>query len=324
MRRRELLALVGAAAVVKPSAARDQQPAIPVAGVLSSLSYTPKFETEFRRGLADTGYVDGQNVIIEYRWLEGGYDALPQMAADLLQRQAAVIAAFGPPAVVAAKAAAPSVPIVFITGADPVKFGFVASFNRPGGNLTGIWLVTSVLAQKRLELLREVVPKAALIALLVNPKSPVAEPQTRDAQTAASALGLNLAVLTAAAESDFDSAFAMLAQQHADALVVSADPLFASRQKHLVALAAQYRIPAIYEWREFVEAGGLMSYGTVVREGLYKGGIYAGRILSGAKPADLPVDQLNKLELVINLTTAKALGVAVPPILLVQADEVIE
>jgi putative ABC transport system substrate-binding protein len=268
------------------------------------------------------GYVEGQNVTIQYRWITDRYDTLPAMAADLVQRRVAVIGAFGPPAVLAAKAAAPSIPIVFVTGADPIKFGFVASFNRPGGNITGIYLVLTALAEKRLALVHEMMPKAALIALLVNPKSPVAE--TRDAQAAARALGLKLSVLNAVAESDFDKVFATLVQQHADALMVSADPLFASRPEQLVALAVRHKVPTIYEIREFVEAGGLMSYGTVLRDGFYKGGIYVAQILKGAKPADLPVEQLNKLELVINLKTARALRLDIPATLLALADEVIE
>jgi putative ABC transport system substrate-binding protein len=323
MRRREFIAGLGASATW-PLAAGAQPSPVPVVGFLSSLSQSVHFEAAFRRGLAEIGYVAGQNVVIEYRWTAEGYDALPAMAAELAQRPAVLIGAFGPPAVLAAKAAAPSIPIVFITGADPVKFGFVASFSRPGGNITGVWLVTAALAEKRLGLLREIVPGAASIALLINPRSPVAEPQTQDAQTAASALGLKLRVLTATAESEFEQAFATLARQGADALMVSADPLFASRQEQLVSLSARHRIPTIYEWREFVEAGGLMSYGTVVREGLYKGGVVAGRILKGASPSDLPVEQLNKLELAINLKTAKALGLTIPPTLLARADEVIE
>ena len=323
MRRREVIAGLGATATW-PLAAGAQPSPVPVVGFLSSLSQSVHFEAAFRRGLAEIGYVAGQNVAIEYRWTAEGYDMLPGMAADLARRQAVVIGAFGPPAVLAAKAAAPSIPIVFITGADPMKFGFVASFSRPGGNMTGVWLVTAALAEKRLGLLREIAPGAALIALLINPRSPVAEPQKQDAQTAASALGLKLMVQTATAESEFERAFAMLAGQGADALMVSADPLFASRQEQLVSLAARHRIPTIYEWREFVEAGGLMSYGTVVREGLYKGGIVAGRILKGASPSELPVEQLNKLELVINLKTAKALSLTIPPTLLARADEVIE
>jgi putative tryptophan/tyrosine transport system substrate-binding protein len=203
-----------------------------------------------------------------------------------------MIGAFGPPAVLAAKAATATIPIVFVTGADPIKFGFVASFNRPGGNITGIWIVSTVLAQKRMQLIRELLPKAELIALLVNPTSPVAEPQTRDAQAAADALGLKLSILSAVTENDFDQAFATLIQQRADALFISADPFLSSRRERLVALAARHAIPTLYEIREFAEAGGLMSYGTVLREGYYKGGIYAGRILKGVNPADLPVEQV--------------------------------
>ena len=246
------------------------------------------------------------------------------MAADLVQRKVTMIGALGPPAVLAAKAATSTIPIIFVTGADPIKFGFVASFNRPGGNITGIWVVSTVLAQKRLQLVRELLPKAELIALLVNPTSPVAEPQTRDAQAAAETLGLKLIVLNAVIESDFDQVFAALLWQRADALFISADPFLSSRREQLVGLAARHAIPTLYEIREFVEAGGLMSYGTVLREGYYKGGIYAGRILKGANPAELPVEQVNKLELVINLKTARALGLEIPPTLLATADEVIE
>jgi len=246
------------------------------------------------------------------------------MATDFVQRQVAMISAFGPPAVLAAKAATATIPIVFVTGADPIKFGFVASFNRPGGNTTGIWIVSTVLAQKRMQLIRELLPKAELIALLVNPTSPVAEPQTRDAQAAADALGLKLSVLSAVTENDFDQVFATLIQRRADALFISADPFLSSRRERLVALSARHAIPMLYEIREFAEAGGLMSYGTVLREGYYKGGIYAGRILKGLNPADLPVEQVNKLELVINLKTARALGIEIPDKLLALADEVIE
>jgi putative ABC transport system substrate-binding protein len=325
LKRREFIALLGGAAVW-PLVAPGQQLPLPVIGYLSSLSQADsvRFDVALRRGLSDMGYVEGQNVSIQYRWITERYDALPAMAADLVQRQVAVILAIGPPAVLVAKATTQTIPIVFVTGADPLKFGFVASFNKPGANITGIWMVTTVLAEKRLQLLHDLLPKAELIALLINPTSPVAEPQMRDAQAAARALGVRLAVLTAVTENDFDQVFASLVQQRADALFVSADPFFSSRREHLVALAARHAIPTLYEFREFVEAGGLMSYGTVLRDGYYKGGNYVARILKGAKPADLPVEQIDKFEFVINVTTAKALGLTVPPTLLAISDEVIE
>jgi putative ABC transport system substrate-binding protein len=325
MKRREFITMIGGAATW-PLAARAQQAAMPAIGYLSSLTQADsvRFDAAFRRGLSEMGYVEGQNVSIEYRWITDRYDPLPATAAELVQRRVAMIGAIGPPAVLAAKSATATIPIVFVTGADPLKFGFVSSFNRPGGNITGIWIVSTVLAQKRLQMVRELLPKAELIALLVNPTSPVAEPQTRDAQVAAGALGLKLSVLNAVTENDFDQVFATVIRQRADALFVSADPFLSSRREHLVALAARHGIPTLYEIREFVEAGGLMSYGTVLREGYYKGGIYAGRILKGVNPADLPVEQVNKLELVINLKTARVLGLEIPDWLLALADEVIE
>jgi putative ABC transport system substrate-binding protein len=283
-----------------------------------------RFDAAFRRGLYDMGYVEGQNVSIQYRWLVDRYDALPVMAADLVQRQVAVILALGPPAVLAAKAVTTTIPIIFVTGADPLKFGFVTSFNKPGANITGIWMVLTVLAEKRLQLLHDLVPKAELFALLVNPASPVSEPQTRDAQAAANSLGVRLTVVNAVTENDFDQVFASLGQQHAGALIVSADPFFASKREHLVALAARHAIPTLYEIREFVEAGGLMSYGTVLTDGYYKGGNYVGQVLKGTKPADLPVEQVDKFELIINLKTAGALGLTIPSGVLAIADEVIE
>jgi len=322
--RRQVIRVLAGVLLAWPLGALAQQSAIPIVGFLGSLSQSTPFADAFRQGLADTGYVDGRNVAIEYRWIEDSYGKLPGMVADLVERRAAVIGALGPPAVIAAKTTAPSIPTVFITGADPIKFGFISSFSRPGGNLTGVWLVTTVLAQKRMELLREMVPNAAVIALLVNPGNPPSAQQIRDAQAAADALGLKLIVANAAAETEFDKAFTDIAEQKADAVIVGADPLFASRQERLAALAARHVLPAIYEWREFVEAGGLMSYGTVIREGLRKGGVYAARILQGARPADLPVEQLNKLELVINLKTAKTLGLEVPRLLLSQANEVLD
>jgi ABC-type uncharacterized transport system substrate-binding protein len=325
MRRRDFLPLIGGAAVW-PLPTRAQQAAMPVVGYLSSLgqAVSVQFDAAFRRGLSQIGYNEGQNVSIDYRWISDSYDQLPAMAVDLVQRQVAVICALGPPAVLAAKAATTNIPIVFVTGADPLKFGFVASFNQPGGNITGVWIVSTVLAAKRLQLMRELLPKAELIALLVNPKSPVAAPQIRDAQGAAQALGLRLIVLNAASERELDQDFAAIVQQRADALFVSADPIFYTRREHLVALAARHSIPTLYEIREYVEVGGLMSYGTVFREGYHEGGIYVGRILKGVKPAELPVEQINKLELVLNGKTAKALGLEIPPTLLALTDEVIE
>jgi putative ABC transport system substrate-binding protein len=325
MRRRELITLLGGA-TVWPVVASAQQPARPIIGYLSSLTQTDSvhFDAAFRRGLSDLGYAEGQSVSVEYRWITDRYDPLPAMAADLIQRQVAVICAFGPPAVLAAKAATASIPIVFVTGADPIRFGFIESFSRPGGNLTGVWLVAPSLAQKRLELLREMVPRAALIALLVNPTSPVAAPQVRDTEVAANALGLKLSVINAVTEADFDQVFATLVEQQVDALLVSADPFFSSRREQLATRAARQAVPTLYEWREFVEVGGLMSYGIVVRDGYYKGGVYAARVLRGANPAELPVEQLNKIELVINLKIAKALGIEVPLSLLIRADALLE
>jgi ABC-type uncharacterized transport system substrate-binding protein len=326
MRRRNFIALLGGAAAAWPLAGRAQQPAVPLIGYLSSLgqAISLRWDVAFRRGLSDVAYVEGQNVSVEYRWITDRYDALPAMAADLVQRQVAVIFAVGPPAVLAAKAASPTIPIVFVTGADPLKFGVVAIFNKPGGNITGVWMVLTALAEKRLQFMHDLLPKAELIGLLVNPASPVAEPQIREAQGAAHVLGVRLTVLRAVSESDFDQVFVSLAQQRADALFVSADPFFASKRERLVALAAEHAIPATYEFREFVEAGGLMSYGTVLSDGFYKGGNYVGKVLKGTKPADLPVEQVDKFELVINLKTAKALGLTVPDKLLGLADEAIE
>jgi len=325
VRRRAFITLLGGAAAW-PLAARAQQPATPVIGYLSSLgqAISARWDAAFRRGLSDMGYFEGQNVSVEYRWITDRYDALPALAADLVQRQVTLIFALGPPAVLAAKAASPTIPIVFVTGADPLKFGFVASFNKPGGNITGIWMVLTALAEKRLQLMHELLPEAELIGLLVNPASPVAEPQIREAQAAAHVLGVRLTVLSAASENDFDQVFASLVQHRADALFMSADPFFASKREHLVALAAQHAIPTSYEFREFVEVGELMSYGTVLSDGVYKAGNYVGKVLRGTKPADLPVEQVNKFELVINLKTAKALGLTVPDKLLALADEVIE
>jgi ABC-type uncharacterized transport system substrate-binding protein len=326
MRRREFLGALSGAAAVWPFAAQAQPAALPVIGYLSSLTQavSVRLDQALRRGLSEMGYVEGQNVSIQYRWITNRYDALPAMAADLVERDVAVILALGPPAVLAAKAATRTIPIVFVTGADPLKFGFVSSFNKPGANITGIWMVLTALAEKKLQLLHDFIPKAELIALLVNPTSPVAEPQMRDAQAAARALGFRLTVLSAVTENDFEQAFSALIRERADALLVSADPFFFSRREQLVALASRHSIPALYELREFVEAGGLLSYGTVIGEGYHKGGNYIARILKGANPADFPVEQIDKFELVINRTTANTLGLSIPDRILALADEVIE
>ena len=326
MNRRELMLLLGGAAAW-PLAARAQQKAMPVIGWLSSASPGPfaPFVAAFRQGLSETGYVEGQNVAIEYRWAEGRYDRLPALAADLVGRKVDVIATSGgtSPAL-AAKGATSTIPIVFETGADPVEKGLVASFARPGGNLTGFSILTAELMPKRFELISEMVPQAKMIALLANPNNLAAERMMRDVQEAARAKGVQLHILKTGAEDEFEAAFAALVQSHAGALLVGNDPFFFSRRKELVALAARHAVPAMYEWREFVEAGGLISYGTSFAAVNRQVGVYAGKILKGAKPADLPIQQPTRFELIINLSTAKALGLTVPHSILARADEVIE
>ena len=324
MRRREFMMLIGGIAA-SPLAARAQQKAMPVIGVLSANSSTSSapFMAAFRQGLSEAGYVEGQNVAIEYRWAEGNYDRLPALAADLVGRKVDLIMANSPPSALAAKNATSTIPIVFRGGPDPVRDGLVASLARPGGNLTGVITTATELTAKRLELLSELVPRARVIALLVNPNS-TAERVIRDVQEAARTKGLQLHVLKARSESEIDTAFASLVQLHAGALVVGADPFLSGRREQLVALASRRAVPSIYAWREFAASGGLISYGPRLTSAFRLVGHYAGKVLKGAKPADLPIEQPTKFELVINLKTAKGLGLTIPPSLLQRADQVIE
>jgi putative ABC transport system substrate-binding protein len=327
MRRRKFVALLGGVVAAWPFAARAQQKAMPVIGVLStgSPSVSSGLFMAFRQGLSEAGYVEGQNLAIEYRWAEGNYDRLPALAADLVGRKVDLIMASSPPSALAAKSATSTIPIVFRGGGDPVGGGLVASLARPGGNLTGVSFVPNELTAKRLELLSELVPQAGVIALLVNPTSGAnTERVIRDVQEAARTKGLQLHVLKASSESEIDTAFASLVQLHAGALVVGADPFLSGRREQLVALASRRAVPSIYAWREFAASGGLISYGPSLTSAFRLVGHYAGKVLKGAKPADLPVQQPTKFELVINLKTAKALGLTIPPSLLQRADEVIQ
>ncbi len=324
MKRRDFIALIGGAATW-PLVAHAQQPAMPVIGFLhhASPDVAAGLAAAFRQGLKETGFVEGQNVRIEYRWAQGRYDLLPELAADLVRREVAVIMTNTPTSQVA-KAATSTIPIVFASADDPIPLGLVASFNRPGGNATGIYFLIAALEGKRVEFLHEVVPKAGTIALLVDPNFPSATTQTLAMRQAARSLGLNLLVVTAGTERDIDTAFATLVRERAGALAVAASGFFFFHREQLVALAAHHGMPVVYPWRDAAAAGGLMSYGASPFDAYRQAGIYAGRILKGEKPADLPVQQAVKVEFVINLRSAKALGLTVPLPLLGRADEVIE
>ena len=322
--RRAFITLLGGAAAAWPLAARAQQAGMPVIGFLSSVSESVSQLPGFRRGLGEAGFVEHQNVMIEYRFATGQYERLPGMAAELVARQVALIIAVAPPAALAAKAATATVPVIFAVGFDPVVAGLVERFNRPGGNVTGLTLITSPLGQKRLELLIELVPKASLIGMLVNSKSPNTEPDIRAAEAVARANGRQLKVFSAATVHEIDAAWSSVVASRVDALLIGSDPFFVDRKMEMTALAAHHRMPTIYPFRDFTESGGLISYGASLSDAYRQVGIYAGRILKGAKPADLPVLQPTTFELVINIKTAKLLGLPVPATLHARADEVIE
>jgi putative ABC transport system substrate-binding protein len=323
MQRREFITLVGGAAAW-PLAARAQQPALALVGLLTGATLDDRSISAVRQGLIDTGYIEGRNVAIKYRSADGRFERLPALAAGLVSDHAAVIVTTNPSSALAAKAATATIPIVFATGADPVDLGLVSSLNRPGGNATGVTFLVTTLGGKRLELLRELAPTTTVIGFLINPSNPTSESQTKDAQAAALALGIELLVMNAETESDIDTSFARLPQRRVDAVIIGADQFFLTRRDQLVALAARHAMPAIYYVREFVTAGGLMSYGTSITDAFRLAGAYAGRILKGEKPSDLPVQQTAKFEFVINVKTAKALGLAVPLTMQVAADEVLE
>ena len=325
MKRREFITLIGGAAVALPLPVRAQASGMPVIGYLhfAKPEYTPN-AAEFLQGLGERGFVEGKNVALEYRWAEGQYDRLPAMAAELVARKVDLIAAFGPPPARAAKNATSTIPIVFEVGNDAVEAGLVESLARPGGNATGLSILFTQLTPKRLELLCELIPEARTIALLVNPKSPTAAPSIKGAEEAAAAKGVKLLILNASTENEIDAAFAAFATAKADGLIIAADPFFDTSRGQLVAAAAQFRVPTIYFEREFAAVGGLISYGSSLPAVYRHMGIYAGKILKGEKPSELPVEQPTKFDLIINLKTAKAMGLTVPAKLMFTADEVIE
>jgi putative tryptophan/tyrosine transport system substrate-binding protein len=327
MKRREFITLLGGASFAWPVIAGAQQPALPVVGFLG----TGSLETDayrvgaVRQDLSETGYVEGRNVAFEYRWADDQYGRLPALAADLVRREVAVIVAIGGiTSAIAAKSATATIPIVFEIGGDPINFGLVASLNRPGGNITGVNFLTGMLVAKQFEVLHETVPKTDLIGFLVNPTNPDVDNETKSALAAAGSVGQDIAIVQARKDNELETAFATLVEQRAGALVICADPFFNNQRDKLVELAARQKLPAIHSLREYAAAGGLMSYGTSITEAHRLVGLYAGRILKGEKPADLPVQQSTKVELVINLKVAKALGLTVPPQIVARADEVIE
>jgi ABC-type uncharacterized transport system substrate-binding protein len=327
MKRREFIALLGSAAAASPLAARAQQPAMPVVGFLGAPSAAPyaRYVAAVHQGLKEVGYIEHQNVAMEYRWADGQYDRLPALAADLVSRRVAVIVPIGgAPATLAAKAATSTIPIVFNLGADPIGLGLVTNLNRPGGNITGIAMMTLEIETKRLELLHELAPASTLLAILLNPSNAQAQTQEREAQQAARVIGRQVLVLKAGTEHEIEMAFAALVRERAGALLVGGDTFFTSQATLFVVLTAHHSIPTIYPFKSYVDAGGLMSYGTSLLDAYRQTGVYTGRVLKGEKPGELPIVQPTKFELIINLKTARAVGIAIPPTLLARADEVIE
>jgi len=325
MRRREFVALIGSGALGWPAAALAQQPAMPVIGFLNPVPPQLSAKSGFNQGLNESGFIDGNNITVDYRSASGHIDQLPALAADLVNRKVAVIAAAGgPDSALAAKAATSTTPIVFVTATDPIDIGLVTSISRPTANLTGVYMFGALLNPKRLELLRELIPSATLIAMLLNPTRTGFQDEVREIQAAADKMGVKLRILTSSTDGEFDAAFATLLEEHIGGLIVDGDPFFTARHDQLVLLTTRHAIPTIFAWREYVSAGGLMSYGTSLSAAWRQAGLYVGRILKGAKPADLPVVQPTTFELAVNLRAAKVLGINIPPTLIARADQVIE